>query len=179
MRCNCSHDPSGVHLGWYGPGCKGTGAGYVDGKLVAAIVGMQYQRACIRCSAEVRSVNGANASACLCHSLHDGDITPKFWVPYNALPPSGYAPQQPADDGNCAKCGKELSFVGLRQVHPPKRDEQGRVICPHCGYVHGAVGQGGGNSNLFNAMAAADFLWDRHTCTGGAPCRVCDIAKGY
>jgi len=48
----------------------------------------------------------------------------KYWV---------YQP--PADNSKCEKCGKDLDTVGLNRTYPPKRDDMGRAICPHCGHT--------------------------------------------
>lgn len=40
----------------------------------------------------------------------------------------------PADDDDiCTNCGKAMTVPGLNRSYPPKRDDAGRPICPHCG----------------------------------------------
>jgi hypothetical protein len=64
--------------------------------------------------------------------------TPSRWF---ASTPS----QPPADPSKCTKCGKDLEIMGLRQPYPPKRDDMGRAICPHCTTVQpGGTGPASG-----------------------------------
>ena len=71
-------------------------------------------------------------------------------------------PLPPANTDKCSKCGKDLETVGLNHTYPPKRDDMGRAICPHCGHVQGSTAGGNVHSPAMRGSTVvrpADLRW--------------------
>lgn len=67
-------------------------------------------------------------------TVRDGYV-PAAWWPWSSdwfNLPRPAAPQPAGDPDNCPKCGKAMTVLGLNRTYPPKRDDMGRPICPHC-----------------------------------------------
>jgi hypothetical protein len=111
-------------------------------------------KTCAGCGHSVLFHTGTCMYDCGCMRFSEEDLVqngvPAAWLPHvgaaidqfhrtlgSGLPNSWFAstPAQPQDPSKCTKCGKDLDFVGLNKTYPPKRDDMGRAICPHCAAV--------------------------------------------
>jgi len=102
-----------------------------------------------------------NVFECDCAMVNEGGQKPNTWSlkPGSDWFASTPASPAPADPSKCAKCAKPLETMGLNRTYPPKRDDMGRAICPHCttvqpGGIDGGPYHGLSSDSAMNAIRA-------------------------